>query len=113
MIDLSDGLGGDAGHLAAASKCEIEVDLGAVPVVPASPKRPRGARSRCSVRRPGRRDYELLCTLPGGIAPERVVEITSATGVPLTRIGFVKEGHGVRLRLDGRDQDIRGFDHFA
>ena len=32
MIDLSDGLGGDTWHLAAASGLALEIDLNAIPI---------------------------------------------------------------------------------
>ncbi|MDH4348127.1 MAG: thiamine-phosphate kinase, partial [Gemmatimonadota bacterium] len=114
MIDLSDGLGGDAAHLAAASQCEIAIDLEAVPIGPGVAEE----AGRCSVppavyAARGGEDYELLFTLPGSLAAEEVAAVATVTGVPLTRIGWVRGGRGVRLRLGGRDQEVRGFDHFA
>src|ERR1019366_6207245 len=69
MMDLSDGLGGDAEHLAAASGVQLQIELERLPlhasVAPAAhrigePPELFGAIAG--------EDYELLVTLPGGFA---------------------------------------------
>ena len=114
MIDVSDGLGGDARHLAAASACALEVDLDLVPVHPdvIETARREGIHS-ARFAALGGEDYELLVTMPHGFGPDGAARISRAGGVPLTRIGAVAPGSGARFRLSGAEIDLIGFDHFA
>jgi len=112
LIDLSDGLGGDAGHLAAASGLGIKLDWASVPVDPLSEKAlgPRVARDLAVT---GGEDYELCCVLPAGEGDALAPEFRVKFGLPLTRVGWVHEGSGVRVvDLDGREHAARGYDHF-
>ena len=106
MMDLSDGLGGDAGHLAAASAVQLRIGLERLPVHPAVPAEAHagGEPPQVFAARVGE-DYELLVTLPAGFA--------GGAGFPLTRIGEVTDGRGVRFELDGRGHALAGYDHFA
>ncbi len=111
MIDLSDGLGGDARHLAIASRARVEVELSLLPV-----QEGVGAIAAAigidahELATARGEDYELLATLP----PERLGEASEAvasTGTTLTSIGSVRDGDGLVLRdPDGAARDPSGFD---
>ena len=111
MIDLSDGLGADAGHLARASACGLELELERLPVAEGVAAVAGGERRGLELAASGGEDLELLATLP----VERLSEAgaaVSAAGTTLTQIGYVTDGEGVALRLPGGEQlQPRGFDH--
>ena len=105
MIDISDGLAGDAGQLAAASGIAIAIELERVPCWP-------GVAPRAAAR--SGEEYELLVAMPRGFGPAGARAFRRATGLPLTRIGACDTGRGVRITQDGRPiAPLPGFDHFS
>ena len=113
MIDVSDGLGADAGHLAAAGGVGLRIDAEALPVAAGVAEvAARASRETLQVAVNGGEDYELLAALP----PEGLdlEELGRSAGVALTRIGEVVPGEGVEVRLPGgRSLEPGGFDHLG
>jgi thiamine-monophosphate kinase len=101
-IDISDGLLGDAGHLAAASGVRLVLDLDRLPVLPGVNPTDAAASGE---------EYELLVAAPKLDAEAFAREL----GVALTPIGHVEAGPAeVDARLAGaRVASPRGFDHFS
>jgi len=104
MIDISDGLAGDAGHVAAASGVGVAIELERVPCWP-------GVTPLAAVR--SGEEYELLVAMPRRFGTAGAKAFGRATGLPLTRIGACIAGRGVRMTHDGRPiTPPPGFDHF-
>ncbi|HEY6551099.1 MAG TPA: thiamine-phosphate kinase [Solirubrobacterales bacterium] len=115
MIDLSDGLGGDAGHLAQSSNGGLRIDATALPVADGIAEI-AGATGQDALKSAvsGGEDYELLASIPSGRLEEAEQAVREAEGIALTPIGEVVTGAGVEIRLpDGRLLEPAGFDQLA
>lgn len=112
LIDLSDGLAGDAGHLAAAGGVRIILEVDRIPVAAAAVQA-LGPAAALEAALHGGEDYELcFAAAPGGFD---AASLAARLDVALTRVGSVQEGSGVRVRrVDGtiRPPGRGGFSHF-
>jgi thiamine-monophosphate kinase len=112
MIDVSDGIAGDARHLSAASGVEIAIDLESIPRGPGvaeAAKRQKISGGQFAAE--AGEDYELLAALPRGFDAES--RFSRDCGLALTRIGRVAEGSGIRFLSMGKPIELRGFNHFG
>ena len=102
MIDISDGLLADLGHVCVASGVGAQVELDMLPASDVL-RDAFDARSRRVLQATGGDDYELCFTA----APNQraaVAEASRKTDVPVTRIGRIVEGHGATL-VTGHDPE--------
>ncbi len=113
LIDVSDGLAGDVGHIAAASGVRITLEADAIPVARAAVAA-LGETEALDAALYGGEDYELcFVTDPGAVDPGYFAR---RHGLLLTRVGRVSEGDGVWIReRDGTTRRLTrgGYDHWS
>jgi thiamine-monophosphate kinase len=88
LLDVSDGLAVDAGHIASRSGCRVVVELERVPLASGAELQDLGFGE----------DYELLAAVSG---PGR-----------FKAIGHCEEGEGVAVTLNGEPYELDGWQHF-
>ena len=93
MVDLSDGLAGDAAHLAAASGAAVLLVPELIPVHPAARERSRVRSLRRALG--GGEDYELCFAAPVGAVPPHADAFMRSFGVRLSCVGRLGGGDGV------------------
>jgi thiamine-monophosphate kinase len=118
MIDVSDGLSSDVGHICERSRVGVRLWVARLPL--AAPTR----RAAELLEKPAWRmaleesdDYELCFTAPAEHAGRLAATVREQTGTPVTEIGeILPEGAGRRLVLaDGEEIRLepRGWKHFG
>lgn len=115
MIDVSDGLAGDATHVAVASEALLTIDADDLPIAPGVAALAAAAdRDPLELAASGGEDYELFAALPPD-AVAHAQEALAALGTPLTIIGRVESAGDAGPRAEvrrrgGEALPSRGFD---
>jgi thiamine-monophosphate kinase len=114
MIDVSDGLLADLGHICETSRAAAIVELDLLPLSLAARavvERDPGIRAQLAAAGD---DYELLFAAPADAA-EAIATLSLRLGLPVTKIGRIDVGTGVRLlNTDGHQipLEVTGYRHF-
>ena len=115
MMDISDGLVADLGHICTASRVGAVVQAAQLPLSDAAAAAIRATPALFAAALGGGDDYELLFTAPPASA-SALARLAEETGVAVTRIGsIVGEPPNVRvLDAKGEPMEVRsaGYRHF-
>jgi len=110
MIDISDGLLQDVGHLCEASGTKAFINENSVPV--SDELRSQFPETYSTLAVTGGEDYELAFTVPKEFPRDRLVEFAELTGTTISVIGRMFEGAtsppAGAPRLTGGSVELRG-----
>jgi thiamine-monophosphate kinase len=112
MIDVSDGLAADLGHLCDASRVGARVDAARLPLIDTAGL--PADLDALDLALSGGEDYELCFTIVPERAEKAASEVEAATGTRVHLIGEVtEEAAGRVLVVDGTVQPLapQGWDH--
>lgn len=110
MIDVSDGLAQDLGHILKASKVGATLELEQLPLSESLQSLPDEQKWQYTLA--GGDDYELCFT----ISPQNYATLLQHNSyTPTTIIGQIQPEFGLRLQKDGIDHalNVHGYQHFA
>jgi thiamine-monophosphate kinase len=114
MIDISDGLIADLAHICDTSRVAAVIALPSLPLSRAARVVVDGEPGVRIALATGGDDYELLFTAPAG-STQAIDDLSSVLSLPITRIGKIESGEGVRL-VDAAGRTISidepGYRHF-
>jgi thiamine-monophosphate kinase len=96
MIDVSDGLLADLGHVCETSGVAAAVELAKLPLSAAARMVIDAEPAHHPLLAAGGDDYELLFTAPPE-ADEEVAALSDSLALPITKIGAIEVGEGLRL----------------
>ncbi len=115
LIDLSDGLAGDAGHLAAASGCGVVLFGAHIPVAEGVVDVAGGRAEAVRLALTAGEDYELCFASEEGAIESFRAEFEQRFGLALTLVGRFVDGTGVVLDSGaGAPGLLRGgYSHFG
>ncbi len=115
MLDISDGLGGDLAHLAAASGVAALIASDAIPLH--SSLRSLEPDRALKLALSGGEDYEIcFAARPGSVDPH-LLDFQARFGCGLARVGRIEAGEGVHLEQSAGGERVAlaqaGFEHFG
>lgn len=116
MLDISDGLSGDLGHLCERSQVGARIELANLPL-----SHELQAVAVAAQANPidwalhGGEDYELLFTVSPTMAQRVIEAVQTATSTPITVIGTIRDaGEGMTLMQPGGQREpllVKSWDH--
>ena len=113
-VDISDGLVADLAHICRRSGLAASVEWSKVPMATPLLSASTGQQRACALA--GGDDYELCFTAPA-VNRALLRDLSSTSGLALTRIGSMQTGEPLVRVYDGNGEAINlqssGFDHFA